>query len=107
MGLYDDEIMDEQAAEISRLCAALLAIIDRSHNGELGTSKVIDMRKIAEGAINDELDQRISYRKMLRTYVDHVGYAEGVDFLDDCCLHGLNAAEVAELEKIRDNSRMA
>ncbi|MBV48195.1 MAG: hypothetical protein CMN10_07010 [Roseobacter sp.] len=31
--------------------AALREIIDRSNNGELGTSKVIDMRKIAERAI--------------------------------------------------------
>jgi len=32
---------------------ALEAIIDRSKNGELGTSKVIDMRKIAEKALHN------------------------------------------------------
>lgn len=32
---------------------ALKAIIERSHNGRLGTSKVIDMRKIAERAIKE------------------------------------------------------
>ncbi len=33
------------------LTAALEAIVDRSHNGELGTSKVMDMRRIAEEAL--------------------------------------------------------
>lgn len=33
---------------------ALEKIIDRSHNGELGTSKVIDMRTIAERALTME-----------------------------------------------------
>lgn len=32
---------------------ALRAIIDRSNNGELGSSKVIDMRKIAEKALKE------------------------------------------------------
>ena len=35
------------------LTAALERIIDRSYNGELGTSKVIDMRKIAVAALKD------------------------------------------------------
>lgn len=35
------------------LTAALEEIIDRSYNGELGTSKVIDMRKIAQAALKD------------------------------------------------------
>lgn len=35
------------------LTAALEQIIDRSYNGEPGTSKVIDMRKIAETALKD------------------------------------------------------
>ncbi|GKX34874.1 MAG: hypothetical protein MnENMB40S_24920 [Rhizobiaceae bacterium MnEN-MB40S] len=38
---------------IEHLVAALKAIVDRSHNGELGTSKVIDMRKIAQAALKD------------------------------------------------------
>ena len=33
------------------MLAALKAIIDRSENGELGTSKVVDMRNIARAAI--------------------------------------------------------
>lgn len=32
---------------------AFRAIIDRSRNGELGTSKVIDMRTIAENALTE------------------------------------------------------
>lgn len=39
------------ANDITDLVDALIAIIDRSQNGELGTSKVIDMRKIAEKAL--------------------------------------------------------
>ena len=35
------------------LTVALQEIIDRSYNGEPGTSKVIDMRKIAEAALKD------------------------------------------------------
>lgn len=37
--------------EIDRLREALEQIIERSGNGELGTSKVIDMRRIAEQAL--------------------------------------------------------
>lgn len=37
--------------EIQRLYGALLRIIARSHNGELGSSKVLDMRRIAEDAL--------------------------------------------------------
>lgn len=42
------EALEKENAE---LLAGLRAIIDRSHNGELGTSKVIDMRNIAERAL--------------------------------------------------------
>lgn len=38
---------------VQRLEEALEAIIERSHNGELGSSKVIDMRKIAEKALKE------------------------------------------------------
>lgn len=39
------------ADDMETMFKALHDIVDRSHNGELGTSKVIDMRKIAEAAI--------------------------------------------------------
>lgn len=38
---------------------ALQRIVDRSNNGELGTSKVNDMRKIAERALEGRLWQPI------------------------------------------------
>lgn len=62
--LDDDEIQD-LSIELGRLIAkaqttaykdasdALNAVIERSKNGELGTSKVIDMRKICEEALKD------------------------------------------------------
>lgn len=43
-------LITSQAAEIERLREALEAIIARSHNDPLGTSKVNDMRRIAEDA---------------------------------------------------------
>lgn len=45
---------DEAMAEIERLRHALSQIVDRSHNGELGTAKVIDMRRIAERGLAGE-----------------------------------------------------
>lgn len=51
-----------------RLRDALRAIIDRSHNGDLGTSKVIDMRKIATEALGEEEERRNHY------YLFHVIY---------------------------------
>ena len=39
------------AQDYQRLVGAILQIVARSHNGELGTSKVIDMRRIAEEAL--------------------------------------------------------
>ncbi|PZU22450.1 MAG: hypothetical protein DI589_11180 [Shinella sp.] len=48
--LYGPEAM----AEIERLRHALSQIVDRSHNGELGTAKVIDMRRIAERGLAGE-----------------------------------------------------
>lgn len=42
----------EMIAEIERLREALVQIIDRSGNGELGTSKVIDMAKTAREALS-------------------------------------------------------
>lgn len=50
----DATINDLATAEFGRdetMYRALEAIIERSKNGELGTSKVIDMRKIAEKAL--------------------------------------------------------
>lgn len=38
--------------QVSILVSAMNAIVARSHNGELGTSKVIDMRRIAEQAVS-------------------------------------------------------
>ncbi|KAA3518869.1 hypothetical protein GOZ96_04995 [Agrobacterium vitis] len=40
-----------KSAEVDRYRTALSAIIDRSNNGDLGTSKVNDMRKIAQEAL--------------------------------------------------------
>lgn len=48
MEMYD---MEDDNKIIELLKEALEKIIDRSYNGELGTSKVIDMRKIAEAAL--------------------------------------------------------
>jgi hypothetical protein len=31
-----------------------MAIVERSHNDPLGSSKVIDMRKLAEAALSDD-----------------------------------------------------
>ena len=45
------EFEDRGLDEISVYRAALQAIVDRSHNDPLGTSKVIDMRRIAETAL--------------------------------------------------------
>lgn len=44
----------EAAEEIERLRRALVHIINRSNNGEPGTSKVIDMRRIAEEALKEK-----------------------------------------------------
>lgn len=38
-------------AELERKTKALEAIVDRSVNGELGTSKVLDMKKLAQEAL--------------------------------------------------------
>lgn len=48
---YLDEKFMGLNAKVSGYRDALQAIIDRSHNGEPGTSKVIDMRRIAEEAL--------------------------------------------------------
>lgn len=60
---YDDVL--KSSAQYSHLITsapelleALISIVDRSHNGELGSSKVIDMRKIAEGAIAKALGEQ-------------------------------------------------
>lgn len=57
----DDEQIEANAnliAAAPELLEALISIVDRSHNGELGSSKVIDMRKIAEGAIAKVLGEQ-------------------------------------------------
>jgi len=41
----------EQMAKADRYASALRAIIERADNGELGTSKVKDMRKLAQEAL--------------------------------------------------------
>ncbi|MBW8635875.1 hypothetical protein K1W69_01665 [Hoeflea sp. WL0058] len=54
---YENIVAAENSANKNQrldvLTAALEEIIDRSYNGELGTSKVIDMRKIAQAALQD------------------------------------------------------
>ncbi|EFO31361.1 hypothetical protein TRICHSKD4_3378 [Roseibium sp. TrichSKD4] len=49
--LYD---LSAAADEITRLRAALYKVVERSHDGELGTSKVIDMRRVAEQALKPQ-----------------------------------------------------
>lgn len=44
-------LVAETADRLTALEAALRRIVERSHNDPLGTSKVIDMRKIAEEAL--------------------------------------------------------
>lgn len=45
--------LSQCAARLATYEAALRGIIERSHNGELGTSKVNDMREIARKALED------------------------------------------------------
>ena len=45
------QYLNKDHMRIDNLRRALVEIIHRSYNGELGTSKVIDMRKIAEDAL--------------------------------------------------------
>ena len=53
--IYDDQdAIVEAMAEIAKHRDALRAIIDRADNGTLGSSKVQDMRKLAEEALNDK-----------------------------------------------------
>ena len=51
---------------------ALRAIIDRSHNGELGTSKVMDMRRIAEEALACGEDSQHSELNRLKSKVNEL-----------------------------------
>ena len=50
--IYDDQdAIGEAAAGIDKLRSALRAIIERADNGALGSSKVQDMRKLAQEAL--------------------------------------------------------
>lgn len=42
---------------VERLEGALRDIVDRSHNDPLGTSKVIDMRKLAVAALSPKVQE--------------------------------------------------
>lgn len=80
---------------------ALRAIIDRSLNGELGTSKVIDMRQIAERALAGEnpkpdlekleekikeLDDKIWSQRFRTAYEEGAsdGYDDALDLIKKC-----------------------
>ncbi len=64
LGIGDSEMSEREKkdgqliAAAPELLEALISIVDRSHNGELGSSKVIDMRKIAEEAIAKALGEQ-------------------------------------------------
>lgn len=48
---YEAAMIALSSQDYEELFEALMAVIARSHNGDMGSSKVIDMRKIAESAI--------------------------------------------------------